>query len=105
MSQFLVLLLFLQNKIFYFVLNDLTRKKKLCFAEFSTKLSEIQGWLLLTYFICLHNQLSSFNCIIVQMSEKRVHEIDNKNEWLFLSVFFMAKLELVFILTFENAFS
>ena len=35
------------------------------------KFIEIQGWLLLTFFICLHNQLSSFNYIIVQMSEKR----------------------------------
>ena len=26
---------------------------------------EIQGWLLLTFFICLHNQLSSFNSTIV----------------------------------------
>ena len=34
------------------------------------KFLEIQGWLLLTFFICLHNQLSSFNSIIVQMSEK-----------------------------------
>ena len=34
------------------------------------KFVEIQGWLLLTFFICLHNQLSSFNSIIVQMSEK-----------------------------------
>ena len=32
---------------------------------------ETQGWLLLTFFLCLHNQLSSFNSIIVQMSEKR----------------------------------
>ena len=32
---------------------------------------ETQGWLLLTFFICLQNQLSSFNSIIVQMSEKR----------------------------------
>ena len=32
--------------------------------------SEIQGWLLLTFFICLHNQLSSLNSVIVQMSEK-----------------------------------
>ena len=31
---------------------------------------EIQGWLLLTFFICLHNQLSSFNSLIVQLSEK-----------------------------------
>ena len=35
------------------------------------KFIEIQDWLLLTFFICLHNQLSSFNSIIVQMSEKR----------------------------------
>ena len=35
------------------------------------KFIETQGWLLLTCFICLHNQLSSFNSIIVQMSEKR----------------------------------
>ena len=32
--------------------------------------NEIRGWLLLTFFICLHDQLSSFNSIIVQMSEK-----------------------------------
>ena len=32
---------------------------------------ETQGWLLLTFFICLQNQLSSFNSIIVQVSEKR----------------------------------
>ena len=32
---------------------------------------ETQGWLLLTFFICLQNQLSSINSIIVQMSKKR----------------------------------
>ena len=69
------------------------------------KFIEIQGWLLLTFFICLHNQLSSFNSIIVQMSKKRVHQIDSKNEWLLLSATFTAKLKLVFVLTFENAFS
>ena len=75
------------------------------FAEFSTKFIEIQGWLLLTVFKYLHNQLRSFNSIIVQMSEKRVHQIDSKDEWLLLSVILTAKLELVFVLTFENAFS
>ena len=49
------------------------------------KTIEIQGWLLLTFFICLHNQLSSFNSIIVQMSEKR-DSSNSKNEWLLLSV-------------------
>ena len=39
------------------------------------------------------------------MSEKRVHLIDIKNEWLLLSITFTAKLELAFVLTFENDFS
>ena len=39
------------------------------------------------------------------MSEKRVQQVDSKNECLLLSVTFTAKLELVFFLTFENAFS
>ena len=68
-----------------------TWNKNLCFAGFSTKFIEIQGWLLLTFFICLHSQLSSFNSIIVQMSEKCVHQIDSKNDWLLLSVTFTAK--------------
>ena len=34
-----------------------------------------------------------------------IHQIDSKNEWLLLSVTFMAKLELIFVLTIENAFS
>ena len=34
------------------------------------KFIEIQVWLLLAFFVCLHNQLSSFNSTIVQMSEK-----------------------------------
>ena len=32
---------------------------------------ETHGWLLLTIFRCLRNQLSSFNSIIIQVSEKR----------------------------------
>ena len=60
---------------------------------------------LTNYFIRLRNHLKSFNSIIVKMSEKRVHQIDSKNKWLLLSVTFKAKLELVFVLTFENAFS
>ena len=50
------------------------------------KFVEIQGWLLLKFFICLHNQLSSFNSIIVQMSEKHDSQVGSKNEWLLLSV-------------------
>ena len=39
------------------------------------------------------------------MSQKRDSQIDSKNDWLLLSVTVTAKLELVFVLTFENAFS
>ena len=68
------------------------------------KFIEMQGWLVLTFIVCLQNQLSSFDSIIVQMSAKR-HQIDSKNEWFLLSVSFTGKFELVFILTFKNAFS
>ena len=34
-----------------------------------------------------------------------IHQVDSKNESLHLSVTFTAKLELVFVLAFENAFS
>ena len=73
--------------------------ENLCLQKFI----EIQGWLLLTFFICLHNQLSSFNSIIVQMSEKR-DSSNSKNEWLLLSVTFTAKLELDFCLTIRKRF-
>ena len=79
--------------------------KYLCFAEFSTKFIEIQGWMLLTFSICLLNQLSFLNSIMVQMSENVIHQIDSKNEWFLFSVTFTAKLGLVLVLTFENAFS
>ena len=66
----------------------------------------MQGWLPLTFSICLHNQLSSFNSNIVQICLKKViHQTGSKNEWLLLPVTFTAKLELVFVLTFENTFS
>ena len=39
--------------------ND-THKEKLCFTLFSTKMA---AWLLLIFFVCLHNQLSSIHFI------------------------------------------
>ena len=56
-----------KDKVFY---ND-THREKLCFTQFSTRMAP---WLLLTFFVCLHNQLSSIHSIItyyrVQMFEK-----------------------------------
>ena len=67
------------------------------------------GWLLLTFLMCLHNQLS---CIIycINVEEYRclenvIHQIDSKNEWLLLPASFTAKFGLVFVLPLENAFS
>ena len=74
----------------YLYLCILQRKKlELTFSNFSTisdthveeldsvqKFIEIKGWLPMTFSICLHNQLSFFNSIIVQMSEK--HDSSNK---------------------------
>ena len=75
-------------------------------------LSSVQGmagWLPLTFFVCLHNQLSSIHTIITYWEyrclKNVIHQIDSKNEWLFLSASFTAKLWLVFVSTLENAFS
>ena len=54
---------------------------------------EIQCWLLLTFFICLHNQWSCFNPIIMQMSEKR-GSLNWQQNWMFASFSnFTTKLE------------
>ena len=100
---FFVKYLFLKlvHSSFFFFWTDLTR---LTFTYSKSTSIEIKGWLLLTFSICLHNQLSSFNSIIVQISEKR-DSSNSKNEWLLISVTFTAKFEWVFVLTFENAFS
>ena len=41
----------------------------------------------------------------VKCLKKVIHQKNGKSEWLHHSVIFTAKLELVFVLTFENAFS
>ena len=85
--------------------ND-AQREKLCFTQLSTR---IAAWLFLTFFIYLHNQLSSIYFIItfsrVQMLKNVIHQIDSKNEWLLLSASFTAKCWLVFVLTLENSFS
>ena len=44
--------------------------------------------------------LLSYRCLKIV-----IYQVNSKNEWLLLSVTFTAKLGLVFVLTFENAFS
>ena len=80
--------------------------KKLCYVQFSTRMT---AWLLRTFFICSHNQLSYVPSIItlsgVQVFKKVIHQIDGNNEWLLLSATFTKKFELVFAFTLETAFS
>ena len=52
----------------HYLLNDAHMERT---GALLKKFIETRGWLFLTFFMCLHNQLSSFNSIIVQMSEKR----------------------------------
>ena len=84
--------------------------KKTC-TQFITRMA---AWLLLTFFICIHNQLNSMHSIITYLSiiityylvfEKWIHQIDSKNEWLLLSGSIMAIFGLVFVLTLEKPFS
>ena len=71
------------------------------------------AWLLLIFFICLHNQLSSLYFSItyqsVQMFEKcdssNHYQINSKDDWSLLSARFTAKFVLVFVLSLGNAFS
>ena len=69
----------------------------------------LTAWLLLTFFVRVHNQLSSMHSIItyerVQMFENCNSSNGSKNEWLLLSASFTAKFELVFVLKLENYFS
>ena len=83
----------------------LTWKKTCTLLNSVHKFIEIQGRLLLTFLICLHNQLSLLKLLSYRCLKNVIYQVDSKNEWLLLSVTFTAKLELVFVLTFENAFS
>ena len=69
------------------------------------KFIEIEGWLLLMFSVCYTiNQvlliLLSYRCL-----KNVIRQVDSKSEWLLLSASFPAKIELVLVLTFENAFS
>ena len=57
------------------------------FIQFSTRMA---AWLLLTFFICLHNQLSL--CVLLSFIKEYkclknvINQIHTKNEWLLLSL-------------------
>ena len=68
------------------------------------------GWLAASDFFDVLTQLSSIKHRIITYYDYRclkniIHQIDSKNEWLLLQASFTIKIELVFVLTLENAFS
>ena len=69
---------------------------------------EIQVWLLMTFFLCLHNHFFSIYCHIIKeyrCLKNVIHQLE-RNEWLLLSAFQQGlRQKLVFVLTQENAFS
>ena len=101
-KDFIVTYFFL--RIITFFING-THRENLFYFQWLTRMVD---WLLLTVFICLHNQLSSIHSII-SYSEYRclknvIHQIDSKNEWLLLRASFTAKFGLAFVLILENNF-
>ena len=75
----------------------------------------MDGWLLLTFLIYSHNQLSSVIHSIItyenMMFEKKygclknvIHQIDIKNEWLLVPASFSAKFRLASVLDWEMLF-
>ena len=101
-KDFIVTYFFL--RIITFFIND-THRENLFYFQLSTRMVD---WLLLTVFICLHNQLSSIHSSITYSEyrylENVIHQIDSKNEWLLLRASFTAKFGLVFVLILENNF-
>ena len=85
-------------------LND-THREKLVLYDFSTKIYWETRLAASDVFHMFTQSIKLLYSIIVQMSEKRVYQIDSKNEWFLLSLTFAAKFDLVFVLTFENGFS
>ena len=72
---------------------------------------ETEAWMLLTFFLCLQNQLLSIHSTVTYWREKMFEKYDSsdRQKWMVpsfsISARFTAKLELFFVLTQENAFS
>ena len=86
-----------------FLLTILTGKN-LGFAEFSTKIYSNTG-LAASDVFHMFTQLSLLIPLWYRCLKNVIHQIDSKNEWLLYLVTLSANVELVFVLTYENAFS
>ena len=84
-------------------LND-THREKQCFTQLSTRMAASDLFDMFTqsvkFYIFHYHVFKEYRCL-----KNVIHQIGNKNEWLFLSAGFSAKFELVFVLALENASS
>ena len=76
---------------------------KNCFTQFITRMA---AWLHLTFFSYVYTiKFYTFYYNVKSTDVWKKGSSNSKNEWLLSSASFTAKLELVFVLTLENAFS
>ena len=85
-------------------MND-TQEDKTVSPNSVQEFMEIEAWLLLTFLICFHSQLSSMHSIVTYLRVQIFEKFDSSSKRLPLSASFMAKFELVFVLTQKNTFS
>ena len=91
--------IFVDSKFFFLIMKIFSR-----FWKFFLDGGYQPDWLLLT-FSCVY----TINWVLLiplwySCMKNVIHEIDSKDEWLFFSVPFTVKLQLVFVLTLENPF-
>ena len=69
--------------LFFQLFND-THRENCVLLNSAKELIEVEAWLLLTFLLCFHNQLShikNYRCL-----KNLIHQIDI-NQWLLLSAF------------------
>ena len=69
--------------LFFQLFND-THRENCVLLNLAKELIEVEAWLLLTFLLCFHNQLShikNYRCL-----KNLIHQIDI-NQWLLLSAF------------------
>ena len=87
-----------KNPCFLFNFND-THRKKTVLLNSVQEFIEIEAWLLLIFFMYLHNQLNSIHSIVTYYRVRMFAIKLTKIERLLLSASFTSKFELVFVNT------
>ena len=88
-----------ESKLLHNNVNDTHKEKLFYWIQYAA--SDLFGMFTQSVkFYIFHYDVKACRCL-----KKVIHQIDSKNNWLFLLVTFTAKPELVFVLTFENVFS